>query len=99
MLPAALETLTEYVPERSVGTVTKRVVPLVEATVTLTPWGPEILTTLVLVVSKLVPVIVRMPMGALPEPEEGEMEVMVGAPVEAVMLYVREAELPEALLA
>ena len=45
---------------------------------------------------KPVPVMV---MGTLPEPEEGEMEVMVGAPVEAVMLYVREAELPEALLA
>ena len=52
--------------------------------------------TQLLVGSKPVPVMV---MGTLPEPEEGEMEVMVGAPMEVVMLYVREAELPEALLA
>ena len=45
---------------------------------------------------KPVPVMV---MGTLPEPDVGEMEVMVGAPMEAVMLYVREAELPEVLLA
>ena len=79
MLPAALETLTEYVPERSVGTVTKRVVPLVEATVTLTPWGPEILTTLVEVVSKLVPVIVRMPVGAMEVGETVVIERTLGA--------------------
>ena len=48
-------------------------VPSVEATVTLTPWGPEILTTLVEVVSKLVPVIVRMPVGAM---EVGETVVI-----------------------
>ena len=46
--------------------------------------------TQLLVGSKPVPVMV---MGTLPEPEEGEMEVMVGAPeaVLAVMVIVADA--------